>query len=216
MANEMKSKLISIMQEKQRNDDPSHDYQHILRVVNLAEQIAKVEGGDLDVIIPAALFHDIIVYPKNTKESKNAPEESANFVGQVLNHLDNFPKEKISFVKTCITECSFSKGKQPSLLESKILQDADRLEATGAISIMRTFSSGGQMNRPFYNPKDPFCETTTDDLKFSLDLFYSRLLVVQNGMHTTTAKNIARGRTKFLLTFLDQLKTELRESNIYS
>ena len=83
-------------------------------------------------------------------------EESAEGAERILSNLDNYPEEKIDKVKTCIMECSFSKNLDPSSLESAILQDADGLEATGAISIMRTYSSTGQMERPFYNPEDPF------------------------------------------------------------
>ena len=100
------------------------------------------------------------------------------------------------------------------LLESKILQDADRLEATGAISIMRTFSSGGQMNRPFYDPADPFCRNGTVAFRSDLDLFYRRLLVVEKGMHTPYARKIARRRTLFLKQFLRELKMELKESKV--
>lgn len=106
--------------------------------------------------------------------------------------------------------CSFRKGIVPESIEAKILQDADGLEATGAISIMRTFSSTGQMGRQFYEPSDPFCEKRTpEDLKYGLDLFYTRLLVVESRMHTKTAKEIAGRRTRFSMAFLDELKAEL-------
>ena len=124
--------------------------------------------------------------------------------------LDTYPQEKIALVKTCILECSFSKGIVPALLESKILQDADGLEATGAISIMRTYASTGQMKRPFYHAEDPFCEHREPDAsQFALDLFYVRLLKVAERMHTQTAKNIAKRRTDFLIQFLDEFKLEL-------
>ncbi len=114
-------------------------------------------------------------------------------------------------VKKCILECSFSKGIIPDLLESRILQDSDGLEATGAISIMRTYSSTGQMKRPFYNSRDPFCETREPDtMNFALDLFYERLLKVGERMHTETAKVIAKRRTEFLLVFLEEFKQELK------
>ena len=107
--------------------------------------------------------------------------------------------------------CSFTKNIQPDFIEAKILQDADGLEATGAISIMRTFSSTGQMQRPFYHPRDPFCQARQpDSLKFALDLFYERLLLVEQRMHIATAQKIARRRTKFLRQFLKELELELK------
>ena len=211
----LKNKLLEIAKDKQTKLDPSHDFQHILRVTNLAEKIAVEEKADLDVVIPAAIFHDSIVYQKNTPQSKNETEESAVYAQQILEKLIGYPKDKIENVKICIRQCSFSKGIVPDLLEAKILQDADRLEATGAISIMRTFSSGGQMNRPFYLPEDPFHEKT-ELIPFSsnMQLFYKRLLVVEKGMYTSFAKNIAKRRTEFLERFLAELKLELKESGV--
>lgn len=84
------------------------------------------------------------------------------------------------------------------------------MEATGAISIMRTYSSTGQMKNPFYNAEDPFCKNRKPDaLKFALDLFYERLLKVTERMHTKTAKKIAKRRTDFLIKFLEEFKLEL-------
>jgi len=95
-------------------------------------------------------------------------------------------------------------------LEAKILQDADGLEATGAISIMRTFSSAGSMRKAFYHPSDPFCtKRQPDDMRYALDLFHSRLLVVKDRMNTASAKQIAVRRTGFLKEYLRELKLEL-------
>jgi uncharacterized protein len=102
----------------------------------------------------------------------------------------------------------------PDLLEAKILQDADRLEATGAIAIMRTFSSGGQMNRPLYPAEDPLMTKGSVAFRSSLDLFPERLLKVGSGMHTKTAMDLARHRTRFLEDFLKELELELKESGI--
>lgn len=211
MKNELKNQLIKIAKEKIPDVDVSHDFDHAMRVLSNAERIAKDEGGDLNIIFPAALFHDIIVYPKNHPNKHKSQEESAESAEKILNSFGNFPQTKIEKVKTCILECSFSKGIVPKMLESQILQDADGLEATGAISIMRTYSSTGQMKRPFYNIEDPFCKNRTPDAaKFALDLFYERLLKVAERMHTKTAKKIAKRRTDFLITFLKEFELELK------
>ena len=214
MKKSLKEKLVKIMKKRQTKDDPSHDFQHILRVTNVAEKIAKKEKADLDIVIAAALFHDIVVYRKDSPNSKNETEESAQLAIRILKRIKEYPKEKIENVATCIRQCSFSKGIIPELLESKILQDADRLEATGSISIMRTFSSGGQMNRHFYDEQDPFREKNSRFGMTGIDLFYMRLLVVEKRMYTKQAKEIAKRRTKFLKNFLAELKKELKESNI--
>lgn len=211
----LKNALVVISRKRQATTDPSHDFQHVLRVMNMAEKIGRQEKADLDILIPAALFHDTIVYPKNTLASKNETEESADLAVKILTGIKKFPRTKIDSVALCIRQCSFSKQIKPDLLEAKILQDADRLEATGAISIMRTFSSGGQMHKPFYPPDDPFCEKGYVRFRSALDLFYDRLLVVEKTMHTNYAKRIAKRRTLFLKKFLQELRTELQETGVY-
>ena len=206
---ELREKLIQIAEEKIPNTDVSHDFEHAIRVLLNAERISQKEGGDPDIIIPSAIFHDIIVYPKNHPHRYRSQEESAECAAEILNEF-NYPKDKIIKVKTCILECSFSKGIMPNSLESKIIQDSDGLEATGAISIMRTYSSTGQMQKPFYHSQDPFCSSRNPEpLQFALDLFYERLLIIAERMHTDTAKKIAIRRTEFLKGFLEEFKLEL-------
>ncbi len=214
----MDSSLYDTLKEKAQpfysSDDPSHDFLHIERVLNNALDIAKVEGGDLDIIVAAAFFHDCVNYPKNHPKSDQSAQESANKAEEALLSIERYPKEKIPHVKTAIAEHSFSLGIKPDLLEAKIIQDSDRLEATGVISTMRTFSSTGQMKRAFYNEKDTFCETREPNPKqYGFDLFYKRLLVVKDMMNTETAKKMAEQRHTFLLNFIDQLKTEIPDHN---
>ncbi|MFA5831745.1 MAG: HD domain-containing protein [Candidatus Paceibacterota bacterium] len=206
--------LFSIASEMQTKGDPSHDFSHIERVLYLAIDIGKKVNADLDIVIPAALFHDIIVYKKDSRKSKNEANESADAAEKILRDIPEYPADKIEAVKTCIKQCSFSKGITPHLLEAKVLQDADRLEATGAISIMRTFASCGQMNRPFYDKKDPLCRKGAVHFRSGVDLFYNRLLVVERAMHTKYAKKLAKRRTKFLEKFLSQFENELKESGV--
>jgi uncharacterized protein len=212
MNSEVKTLLVRTAEAWQTKNDPSYDFDHVLRVLNLSVRIGLSEKADTDVLFPAALFHDIIFYEKNDARNKGSSKESAEAAREVLLAIDGFDKNKIEAVVECISQCSFSKGIKPTLLESKILQDADGLEATGAISIMRTFSSGGRMNIPFYCRQDPFCENGPVDFRSSLDLFYTRLLVVESRMHTELAKKMARRRTEFLRSFLDEFKMELSES----
>lgn len=213
MNEDLKKRIFAAAETQQTKSDPSHDFEHIKRVCNMALKIAEIEGADLDIVMPAALFHDAIVYPKDSPHSQNETIESAAYARKILEDLD-YPPEKISAVEQCIAECSFSKGIKPVMLESKILQDADRLEATGAISIMRTFASCGQMNRSFYNPNNPLSREGEEDAKTGVGLFYRRLLVVAEQMHTETGQVIAGRRTTFLKNFLDELEIELRESDI--
>lgn len=191
-------------------DDPSHDFNHILRVLHNALIIQRAEGGDLDVIIPAVYFHDSVNYPKNHPRADQAATESAETVRIELLAIPGYPHEKIPDVMTAITEHSFNAGITPATLESQIVQDADRLEATGAIAIMRTYASTGQMKRPFYDAADPFCASREPNAKENaLDLFFVRLLKVRDMMNTKTAKDMAAKRTQFLYAFLDELGEEI-------
>ncbi len=104
----------------------------------------------------------------------------------------------------------FSRGVVPSTLEAKILQDADRLDAIGAIGIARTFATCAEMGRPFYCAEDPFCRgRESDDKAWGLDHFYRKLLTIQATMNTEAGRRRAADRSAFLRTYLEQLEREL-------
>lgn len=206
--------LTKIAQERQVKDDPTHDFEHIKRVTNMAIKIAGTVGADLDVVIPAALFHDTVVYPKDSPQSAHEANESAEVAGELLRHIKSFPVDKIELVKTCISECSFTKGIMPGLLESKVLQDADMLESVGAVAVMRVFSAGGKMNRGFYLPTKTLQEKYEKEARTGVGMFYRRLFVIESRMHTALGKRLAKKRTIFLRTFLAQFTTELQEAGI--
>jgi len=207
----MKSVLIAEARAIIPSHDPSHDINHALRVLRNAEIIQAREGGDLEVITPAALLHDVVVYPKDHPSSRLSAYESAAVARKLLEEISSYDRSKIDAVEKAIIEHSYSNGHRPTCLESKIVQDADRLEATGAIAIMRTFCSAGVMRKQFYHQDDPFCEKREHEcLVYALDLFYSRLMVVKDKMNTMTASRMADERTMFLYDFLSQLKREIR------
>jgi uncharacterized protein len=194
------------------NQSPAHDFQHILRVYRNAEMISKQEeGADLDIVLAAALLHDLIVYPKGSNKTINSADESAEIAKEILLEYKNYPIEKIEKVADAIRTHSYSKKLVPSTIEGKILQDADRLDAIGAIGIARTFSVGGSENRSLYNPADPFCESSRelDDTRWTLDHIKKKLSILKNSMHTKTAKKIAEQRTEFIELFLNQLRKEI-------
>lgn len=120
-------------------------------------------------------------------------------------------EKKIEKVADAIRAHSYSKRLVPQTLEGKILQDADRLDAIGAIGLARTFSVGGSENRSLYNPTDAFCETERqlDDTQWTLDHIKKKLMILKNSMHTKTAKKIAEERTEFMELFLNQLRKEI-------
>jgi uncharacterized protein len=190
--------------------DPSHDIYHAKRVLFLSKEIADIEDADLEIIIPSALFHDVINYPKNHAKRLDSSQESAEFAKKFLEKIEYFPKQKINKVYESIKLCSFTKNLKADFIEAKILQDADGLESVGALAIMRTFSSAGVLNREFYNEDDPFCKKRPpDDSKYALDLFYTRLLKIEKRLHTQRAKAIAEKRIIFMKNFLEELEFEL-------
>jgi uncharacterized protein len=216
MNGKLKNRLIQLAKDKMKKNDLAHDVNHALRVLNLAEKIAMSENADLDIVVPAALFHDSVVYKGTGKPPAMELDHSAAFARMSLKRIREYPQQKINEVVYCISCHSFSKNVEPELLEARILQDADLLEATGAISIMRTFASSSVMgNKGFYNPNDPFCESRKPrSTEYSLDLFFNRLLIAKNRMHTESAKKMAEKRTNFLEIFLDELRSELIEDGV--
>jgi len=171
--------------------------------------LAKKEKANKKLVLSAALLHDIVVYQKSDPRSKNSSVKSSIESKKIMEKYD-FSKDEIQIVSEAISEHSFSKHKIPKTLVGKILQDADRLDAIGAIGIARVFAVGGSVNRPMYNTSDPFCiKRSPNDKKWTLDHFYRKLLVLEKDMNTKTAKKISQQRTKILRNYLDCLKTEI-------
>ncbi len=210
MDGRLQRKLINIAKRSIHND-LSHDFGHALRVMRLAIKITIAEGADIDVVVPAALFHDVRVY-KGSQNYKVEHKESAEFARKTLFGIKEYPKEKIESVVYSIRVCSFSKNIRPKLLEARILQDADLLESTGAISIARTFGSSTPMHiTAYYDLNDPFCsKRKPNDRKYSVDLFFTRLLRINQRLHTQTARELAKERDAFLRKFIKQLSTEIK------
>ena len=204
--------IMRTLQLLLHNQSPAHDSEHIIRVYKNAEMISKQEESvDLDIVLAAALLHDLVVYPKGSSKTINAADDSAEIAKKILLEYKNYPREKIEKVADAIRTHSYSKRLVPQTLEGKILQDADRLDAIGAIGIARTFSVGGSENRSLYNPTDPFCESERqlDDTQWTLDHIKKKLMILKNSMHTKTAKKIAEERTEFMELFLNQLRKEI-------
>lgn len=204
--------IMRTLQILLHHQSPAHDFQHILRVYKNAEMISKQEESvDLDIVLAAALLHDLVVYPKGSSKTINSADDSAEIAKKILLEYKNYPREKIEKVADAIRTHSYSKRLVPETLEGKILQDADRLDAIGAIGIARTFSVGGSENRSLYNPTDPFYESERplDDMQWTLDHIKKKLMILKNSMYTKTAKKIAEERTEFMELFLNQLRKEI-------
>jgi uncharacterized protein len=205
-------KEIEFLQKQIRQrmkNDSAHDFNHVMRVYKNAQKLCKKEKANEKLVLSAALLHDIVSFPKSDKRSKSSSLKSAEASKKILKKLD-FSEKEIQIVSDAIRDHSFSRGKIPKTLEGKILQDADRLDAIGAIGIARVFAVGGSEKRSFYNDEDPFCKIhTPDDNVWTLDHFYKKLLKLESLMNTKSAKIEAKRRTKVLKVFLSELKNEL-------
>lgn len=192
------------------NFDSAHDMTHTERVVSNALQLAKEEKCDEDVVLAAAWLHDCVIVPKDHPNRKKASIMAAEKATKYL-HSIQFDKEKIPEVAHAIEAHSFSAGIQPTTIEAKIVQDADRLDALGAIGIARCFVVGGQMNRSLYQPDDPFCaHRDPDDSNWTLDHFYTKLFRLPDQMNLESAKKEANRRMDFMKQFLDRMDQEIR------
>ncbi len=206
----MKS-LESLKQEIQlkMSNDSAHDFDHIMRVYKNAQKICKKEKTNEKLVLSAVLLHDVISYPKSDKRSKLSSFKSSEVSKQILKKY-NFTENEIKIISDAIKDHSFSQNKTPKTIEGKILQDADRLDAIGAIGIARVFAVAGSEKRPFFSIADPFCKKRApDDHKWALDHFYKKLLLLESLMNTKSGKIEAKKRTKVLKYFLSELKKEL-------
>jgi uncharacterized protein len=190
--------------------DPAHDFAHVLRVASNGRAIATAERADVAVVVTAALLHELFNYPKNHPDSARSGDLCAERADSLLRRL-GFPADDLERVTYAIRVHGFSRGIEPDTLEAKVLQDADRLDAIGAIGIARCFATCATMQRPFYSPDDPMCHSREpDDKRWGVDHFFRKLLLLHERMHTQTARTMATQRAEFMRTFLDELEAEIR------
>ena len=190
-------------------NDSAHDFEHMMRVYKNAQKLCKKEKVTEKLVLCAVLLHDIVSYPKSDKRSKNSSIDSAKKAKIILKRY-NFTENEIIIISDAIRDHSFSQKKTPKTIEGKILQDADRLDALGAIGIARVFATGGSLKRPFYNIDDPFCKKrNVDDKTWTLDHFFQKLLKLEFLMNTKSGKIEAKKRTRILNEYLKQLKQEI-------
>lgn len=193
------------------DQDGGHDLAHIERVLINARKIASGESEqtDWETIAASVLFHDAVNLPKNHPERHLASTKSAEVAVEELNGLVD--DGKLDAVFGAIRDHSYSSGFTPQSLPAKIVCDADRLEAIGALGVARTFYVSGMLNRSIVSMDDPFAEDgrELDDAEFGVDHFYKKLLHVKDTMHTHTGREIAAQRHAYLVGFLEQLASEL-------
>lgn len=192
--------------------DAAHDISHVQRVVQNTRQLTLAENGDPAITLPAAWLHDCISVAKDSplrmQASKLAAEEAVRFLATL-----QYPSTLLPRVYHAIEAHSFSANITTETLEARIVQDADRLEALGAIGITRCFLTGGSLGTALYDPADPFANNREpDDRRFTLDHFYCKLLGLAKTMQTEAGKAEAIKRTEYMQAFLEQLGEEIGQT----
>ena len=189
--------------------DPAHDISHVQRVVQNTMVLTDAERGDPAITLPAAWLHDCVSVAKDSPLRKQASRLAAQQAVEFLDSV-NYPDKLLPAIFHSIEAHSFSANIETETLEAKIVQDADRLEAVGAIGIARCFLTGGSMGTPLYEPSDPFGNNRQhDDRRFTLDHFYCKLLGLADTMKTESGKAEAIKRSDYMRAFLQQLGTEI-------
>ena len=194
----------------------AHDQSHILRVYAWALRLAPEAGADVELAGAAALLHDLVFIPKDDLARPQAGERSAVQALGVLAQA-GYDEPASRRVAEAVRTCSWSRGLAATCAEGRVLQDADRLDAIGALGIMRTIACAQWMSRPpggsaFYHPGVPFPsvgERPLDDRHFAIDHCYAKLLKLGSAMQLPSAQAEARRRQAFLREFLAQLAHEV-------
>ena len=192
----MINKAMNFARDIFAGDASGHDFDHTLRVFHMATRLAQEEGADLQTVQLAALLHDV-------DDRKLSPETYEGKLRAVAFLQENgMGKEQIEMITDIISRISFSAHMAPpESIEGKCVQDADRLDAMGAIGIARTFAFGGSRGRRLHDPE-------RIDANASIQHFYDKLLLLKEGMHTATGRRLAGERDAYMRRFLEQFYAE--------
>jgi uncharacterized protein len=189
--------------------DGSHDVAHLHRVWLNVRAIAAEAGGDGEILAAAVLLHDCVRVEKSSPLRAQASRLAAARAREVLGGLDWAPA-RIEAVAHAIAAHSFSAGIMPQSLEARVLQDADRLDAIGAIGVARCFYTAGRMGSALYDAADPRGEhRALDDQRFALDHFRVKLLGLAEGFQTAAGARMAAERTRRVARFLAEFEEEV-------
>jgi uncharacterized protein len=215
---EIVEKTITFVKSTLKNAEGGHDWFHIKRVFLNTIQIAREEKVNVLVVSLGALLHDIADSKFHHGDENLGPQVAGEFLAS-LDIAPDMTRHVLSIIENISfkNSLSSSNGTPFTSLELQVVQDADRLDAMGAIGIARAFNYGGYMNRAIYDPEIlPKLNMTKDEYKRSnaptINHFYEKLLLLKDGMNTATGKKMAEERHRFMLDFLEQFYKECGNS----
>lgn len=200
--------FLEFMQQEMQVD-AAHDIEHVKRVVKTAKQLCDEENADIAIVLPAAYLHDCFTYPK---DHPNRKQSSAIAAKKAIAYLESiqYPQHYHDAIAHAIEAHSFSANIRPNTLEAQIVQDADRLDALGAIGVTRCIQISTHFNAQLYNDNDMFAkERELNDKQFTVDHFQTKLFKIVDTMNTESAKLEANKRKAFMQTYLKQLHDEV-------
>lgn len=212
MADEAIAKTAAFVKQKFSGEGSGHDWWHMYRVWQLAKTIAAEEPtADMLVVELGALLHDIADWKFHGGDEEAGPEAARKWLESI-----GAEEEVIAHIEDIIRTVSFKGAGVASgmrTIEGKIIHDADKLDAIGAIGIARTFAYGGSKNRPMYDPGiKPELHTDFEAYRKStaptINHFYEKLLLLKDRMYTDSAKKLARHRHDFMQAYLDEFYSE--------
>jgi uncharacterized protein len=191
-------------------DDGSHDYSHLLRVWRNARVIAAEEPAcDRAILVAAVILHDCVAVEKNSPDRPRASRLAAARAREIVAGL-GWPLDRTDRLAHAIEAHSFSAGIPPETIEAKIVQDADRLDAIGAIGMARCFYVAGRMGSALYSPDDPAgTARPLNDQSFALDHFGAKLFTLADNFQTATGRRLAAVRTRTMHRFFEDFLAEI-------
>ena len=203
------SPVTVLTKRSMQGADPGHGIDHVGRVVRNASEILLVESADCHVVLPAAWLHDCVLVAKNSPDRSSASRLAADHAMDLLREID-YPAVYLDAIHHVILAHSFSANLACQSIEAMVVQDADRLEALGAIGIARCLMTTGHLQQNLYNVEEPFPVTRiADDRQFAVDHFFCKLLRLPATMKTSSGKAIATARLSIMQDFLRSLSDEV-------
>lgn len=193
---------------EQMQQDPAHDIAHIKRVVTSGIALAKKENADLNIVLPATWLHDCVNVPKTSNLRAKGSILSADRAIEYLTEI-KYPSQYFDAIHHAIAAHSYSANIQTKTLEAQVVQDADRLDALGAVGLSRCLMLGATWNSQLYDFEDPFAvNRALNDKAYCIDHFFVKLQGLVDTMKTTAGSLEAHTRWQFMRKYLNQLGHE--------